>query len=541
MNRAFVSDILNRMYEYITRHEYIVFGLFMLISLARIWTTRYVMSLDGPQHLYNAHVLVELLRGNEFFHEFFRINDVIVGYWTGHFALGFFMMFLPAWLAEKFFLTSYIFGMFFAFRYLIRSIRLGENNLMIYLIFPFIFHNYLLLGYYSFSIGAIFYFWALGYWIRRHKTLDTKSMIIFALLALGVFLSHGLVFLFFGASLFLLFLTESITTLTESKEASRFKHVFSQLWRLILSLSPAIILWIIYIRSVMGLDSTVTQASYSSAELIKFLLRIRQLVGFNHEVESPAYIAIFILLTILCIYLLIMFFRNRKNGEIVRASFLSSRNVWLYIILMFMSFYFFLPDRISAGSLTNRFGLFFFFTLIIFLAGQKYPRALQILSILVLLGATGITQRNQHFILEGLDKEIGELKELSDFMDGGSTVLSLNTTNNWIHDHTQLFVVDDIALVHLNNPQCAGQFPIVWNEHRLPECFTGETPYKPSGSPNIKGKGHRATQVDYITVFYQERFWQDESNRDWQEIISEYYQLVIISSGKRAALYKRKD
>ena len=192
--------------SFIKKYYWVFTLLFLVPGLAQFWLTRYVPSLDGPQHLYNANVLVELLSGNEHFSEFFRVNPVLVGYWTGHFTLSLFTLIFPAWLAEKLFLTTYLLAMFFAFRYLVRSIQPGKDNLLVYLIFPFIFHNYLVLGYYSFSIAAIFFFLAFGYWIRKREQFRWKEMLLFGTLGLGVFLSHALVFLFFGAAFFLFFL-----------------------------------------------------------------------------------------------------------------------------------------------------------------------------------------------------------------------------------------------------------------------------------------------------------------------------------------------
>ena len=207
---------------------------------------------------------------------------------------------------------------------------------------------------------------------------------------------------------------------------------------------------------------------------------------------------------------------------------------------MFLGFYFLLPDRISAGNLTNRFGLFFFFGVIVFLSVQKYPRILQLLVVIVLIGTTTSARLIHHYYLSRLDAKIAEMKELSSFMEEGSTVVSFNTTKNWIHHHTQLYVVDDLSIVHLDNPQCGGQFPIVWNSPTLPVCITGDIEFRPPSSPDIKGQDHRVEQVDYITVYLYKRLWENESYKKWQDILNKYYELVAVSSHERAALYKKR-
>ncbi|MCK5066014.1 MAG: hypothetical protein KAR16_01185, partial [Bacteroidales bacterium] len=234
---------VDTLYGAVIRNELWVFALLVLISMLQLWLFKYVPSLDGPQHLYNSNVLIQLLQGSELFREFFRINEVIVGYWTGHFALTFFNLFLPAWLAEKMFLSAYVFGVVFSFRYLVRSIYPEKENLLVYLVFPFVFHNYLLLGYYSFSIAVIFFFWAFGYWIRHSQQFRGKEMALFGALVLGVFLSHGLVFLFFGAAFLLYFMATATFSLVMKERGFTWKELFSRLWRLAVSVLPALFLW----------------------------------------------------------------------------------------------------------------------------------------------------------------------------------------------------------------------------------------------------------------------------------------------------------
>ncbi|TFH22484.1 MAG: hypothetical protein E4H10_13705, partial [Bacteroidia bacterium] len=290
---------VDTLYGAVIRNETWVTALLLLISVLPLWIFKYVPSLDGPQHLYNSNVIIQLLRGSEIFREFFRINEVVVGYWTGHFALSFFNLFLPAWLAEKMFLTAYVFGMVFSFRYLVRSIYPERQNLLVYLIFPFVFHSYLLMGYYSFSIAVIFFFWAFGYYITYSQHFRGKEMILFGILVLGVFLSHGLVFLFFGAAFLVYKVATILFSIVTGEKGVSAKELFGQLWRLAVSIMPAFFLWVFYIRAVMEINPSVRAAAYYKMELVRFLLRIRQLVGFNHEMESPAYYVLFSLLALL--------------------------------------------------------------------------------------------------------------------------------------------------------------------------------------------------------------------------------------------------
>ncbi len=525
-------------YPMVLRNEIWVRVLLFLLSLLPLWIFKYVPSLDGPQHLYNANVIDQLLKGSELFREFFRINDAVVGYWTGHFVLSLFHLFLPAWLAEKMFLTAYVFATVFSFIYLVRSIYPERQNLLVYLIFPFVFHSYFLMGYYAFSIAAIFFFWAFGYYIRHSNRFHWKEMALFGILVLGIFLSHALVFLFFALSFVLYFVSVSLSGYLGTQQKVSPKGLFDRLWRLVVSVLPAFLCWIFYIRAVMGINPTVTAADYYKMELLKFLIRIRQLVGFHHEMESPAYYVLFGLLFLLCLVVLIQYLRRRIERKGHWLELLDQSHAWIFIALMFLVAYFFAPDRISAGSLTHRFGLFFFLSLLVCLATQSMPRWIQLLALLVVVGVLGTSRTIQSVFFYKLNNDISEIQEMAPYMEDGSTVLSINSSGNWVHRHFQLYVAVDKELVHLRNPQCAGQFPVKWNEDSLPECYVGDQWVKPSRAPDVRGMGHRKLQVDYITVFYQQTFWEEEQQEDWQQILQQDYELVMISSRGLAALYK---
>ncbi len=536
------------LYEKLVKHERWIFLLFLLISLLQLWMTRFIPSLDGPQHLYNANVMVELLKGNELMRSFFDINEVIVGYWSGHFFLSFFKLFFPAWLAEKLFLTTYVLAMVFSFRYLVRAINPSKGNFVAFLIFPFVYHSYLLMGYYSFSIGAIFFFLAFGYWIRYQDQMTLKRIIVFGLMVLGIFLSHGLVYLFFGISFLIFFFSSTFYRISTKSDKFKLKLLLNKAGSAVLSFIPSLILWIIYIRSVMSINSTIAETSFSFAELVKFLMRIKLLEGFYSKIEAPGYILLFALMALLSIVFLVLFISRLKDKSEKITMLFSDQNSWIFIALVFLGLYLFAPDRISAGNLTNRFGLFFFFGLIIWLSAQKFPRTFQVLALLIILFSVIYARSIHHRFYKQYNKDISEICELSEYMEPNSVMYYLPESQHWDPDvfklywtqiHFQLYAVVDAPLVHLKNPQCQGQFPVVWNLETLPRCFAGPKQVNPSGAPEVPDT-YPEMEVDYITIFYNDRYWNDSTNAEWQGILKEYYEEVYVSSGGKAALWRRK-
>jgi hypothetical protein len=366
-------------------------------------------------------------------------------------------------------------------------------------------------------------------------------MMGFGALVMGVFLSHALVFLLFGISFILYWIAGHIHALVNKDPAFSWKGTFSETWRLGLSVLPALILWLIYLRVVMGINSTITASTYTFSELMLSILRIRQLVGFSHEIESPAYIALFVTLVVLGLASLFTFIMKRHKEEGHWIEILDKNYIWVSISLLFLLAYFLLPDKISAGNLTHRFGLYFFLTGIVFLASHPAPRVLQLVSLVVVIVVMILARQNHFPFLKQLNDDIMEIGEMTSHMEEGSTVLNINTSDNWIHVHFQLYATCDHALIHLRNPQCAGQFPLIWNEDRLPECYVGDLSYQPGGTPDITGRGHRMLQVDFITIFYHQPFWEDEENETWHELLNAHYELVMTTSRKLGALYHRKN
>ena len=539
MTYSDVSRAISAIHRFLIKFEWIPASLFFAILLWHIWATRYVPSLDGPQHLYNAHVLTQLILGNDLFREFFRLNPVIVGYWSGHLILGFYKLFLPAWMAQKFLLMTYAAGMFFSFRYLVRSFPTGRDSLLVYLVFPFIFHFYMALGYYSFSLAVIFFFWALGYWIRKQDDFGWKELGVLAALAMGVFLSHALVFVFFWVTLMLYFFSKLVMQLF-TKRKKHFPPLITKAWKLALSVLPAFLLWVIYLQAVRRVKFAVTPSGDDFRTLAVDLMKLRQLVGFNHEVEAPPLRVLGLLLVVLSVTALLLYaIRHSPNYSGTRKRELDQEtHSWVVVVVFFLMAYFLMPDRISAGSLTDRYGLYFFFTLIILLAFQPVPRFIQLLSLLALIGITWGSRQTQHHFMESLTNDIRDIRTMSPEMEERSTVLNLNASDNWIHIHFGMHVATDKSLIHLNNPQCAGQFPIIWNDRRMPELYVGDKPFHPGGSPEITGTGPRE-QVDYITVYHQEKFWADTANHYWHQILDEYYQLVMTTPRELGALYRR--
>jgi len=137
-----------------------VFFLVAIIYLIPVGMFKYVGSLDGPQHLLTSNIIAGLLSGSDFYGQFFQFNPPVIGNSLGNYILGVLNLILPAWMAEKILLISYLMAFFYGFRYLVVSIK-GKADYKLLVIFPFAFHTLFLLGYYNYSIAVAFMFFSL--------------------------------------------------------------------------------------------------------------------------------------------------------------------------------------------------------------------------------------------------------------------------------------------------------------------------------------------------------------------------------------------
>lgn len=518
--------------------ERTLFVLFLVISIFPLFIYQFHTSLDGPQHLYNSNVIVQLLKGNELFQDYFKFNPVIVGYWMGHFFLSVYNLIFPALIAEKLFIISFILGMAFSFRYLVSAFH-QKNTYLSLLIFPFIFSMYFMMGYYTFCIAFIFYFLLMGFYVRNQDNLNLKNLTILGVLFLLVFFSHAFVFALSSIALFIYFLSTSIYQLFVAKEI-KIKDVLLKAFTILLSTVPALLLWYKYITHIMRIDSAVQASKHTLGELFYRIVTISQISGFIHETERIGGILITLAVTILLVSLFIAFIRSDNKNKFLEI--FNPKNTWFLIAFVFLLMYFFLPNRISAGNLTHRVGLFFWANLIAAIAFQKFNKKLLVISIsLIFLSHSFLTTYRLRFY-ERLNRTVKEIRYLEPFIEPNSTLYTLTSPTNWIENHFLCYLGIDKTIVNTKNPQNRGQFPVVWNYTEMPRMYLGSLPFNKSSKPDFIADTliHELDMVDYIAIFNVEQVEKD-MHENIRYVLDKYFTKIAESPKKKTSLYRMND
>ena len=508
----------------------------LIVSITSLCLTKFIPSLDGPQHLHTVNVLAEILKGNDFMESYYRINPTIVGYWSSHFIIVLFRLIFPSWLAEKAYMIVFVIVIFIAFRFIISQLTSNKWSVATLLIFPFTYSTYQLLGYHTFSFAAIFYFIGLGLLIKYIKEYKIKSLILLLFATLGVFLSHALVFVFYLISVAIIYLGVLV------RKDLAFKSWILEGLKIFLTIIPSILLWAVYINSVMNLDDTIHNTSLSFFEQLKEFVRIRLLVGFSHGFESNAYYVLFLVISVLVLLSSVTMIKSIKKESFkgVIKKIFSSENIFLIISIFFLGLYFFAPVRFSAGNLTNRYGLYFFYNLIIWLSTKKFDFRIKIGSAILII-AIFVFTRNFHVrCYKDYDKKIKEIKEVEQYVEPNSLIYHTIIQQDWMDNHFPLYIGTDIPVVNFRNPQCWGHFPVVWNFAKIPNVVIGEKDMSPRYN-KIESRNSDVKKLTYYMIYNTTAFKESNEYDNLKSLLTNNYDEIFISSNGLITLYKLKE
>lgn len=527
-----IKSISNNKYT-----EFSFFAVFVLVNSIFIFKYNYIVSLDGPQHIYNSNIIIELLKSNPTTLQFFKINPILVGYWTAHALLSFFNSIFPAFIAEKLFLLTLSVGVPFAFRYFVKSFH-KSNNYIIILILPFAIHQFFLHGYYAFCLGWLFFFVTLGYFFRNFDTLKTKSAIFLSILLFGAYLTHLIVYAF---TLFFIFTFLFIDALSINKKefklqlSSKIKKVSI----ILITALPSLFFGYLYYNHVKSIDLVIPQRQFTSEMLWDGLVKLDCLVAFNHNLERPYNQMLFYSIAGLFIFSVIYFMsiiikHKRLTNEIKLLI-----SILLSITILFV-FYFNASDVIGTGAIKFRVLTYITFLIIMFISILRHKWYLQLFTAAFIFYYTINIMNVREDGYRYLSEQASEFKEVELRMRDNTTFVAFNFLKSWNNGHLPLYVGSDKNLISLQNPQCFGHFPVIWNWDSMPAMYLGEynSSYFNYNWHTNTHENHKIQIIDYVVVFGNWEFLNNEANKTTKKRILEYYEPIFVSSRGYVGLYE---
>lgn len=520
--------------------ELIFLCAFLVVAVIPFWLIRYIPSLDGPQHLYNARLILELLRENEFISAFFRFNPVVTGNLASQYLLAFLMVIFPAWLAEKLLLSAYAAGMIFSFRYFVRSSG-SREGLAWMLIVPFVFTNLFLLGYYNFSLAFIPFFIALGYWMRHEQALKPINIFVLGLVMIFLYLAHAMVFIFLGLVV-LLYFTFDLLLIIMSKHPGglNLPGLARRVFSLFLASVPAIVLCAIYLGMLMGMKEDIPETTASEpAKTLAGILKLSVLVGFHRGRESGPDLLLAAVLLAMVIISFLLWLRKAWAEGLILHQINPGQPRWFFISMAVLALALFIPDSLVTGSMTMRLIILFFYMIVTWLSLANYPKVVAVTAVIITLGAFTWHRAVVFDFHRRLNGEIAELEECSESIGPNLVLFPVNCSDNWVHVHFHCYAGVDKPLVNMRNTQPFGPNPLLWDHEEMPEVLLGRVSQEDLGAHwESGGKGRPSRPADYILLWKAGRKAQATGVSEMMERVSPDYELILTSSHRNVELFQ---
>ena len=162
-----------------------------------------------------------------------------------------------------------------------------------------------------------------------------------------------------------------------------------------------------------------------------------------------------------------------KSSNKPGPSRLLTSDFWLIASGIILILYFFYPDRLITGNISNRILLLFLFMFLVWVSSQRYHAVISFLVLLLIIPIT-IIERGIHMrYLPELGRRSVEVIKMAEDMEANSTYVAINYSNLWTHKHFRSLPGIDKPLIYVNAPQIHGQFPLKINQKKCSPLYLG--------------------------------------------------------------------
>lgn len=169
----------------------LVFAVLAVAALAAIWSVPYFIAQDGPLHLLNAHITLELFKQHSVFDNLYAVRWHPLPYWAGHLFLTGLLSLVSERVADRTLLTCTSLGLASALVWLRWRVAGWPGMILVAPLAVTLSLNMLwLLGLYSFLLGASVMTVTLGlWWVWRDRMGAMPALGLGLLLIIG-YLTH---------------------------------------------------------------------------------------------------------------------------------------------------------------------------------------------------------------------------------------------------------------------------------------------------------------------------------------------------------------
>ncbi|MDE0326524.1 MAG: hypothetical protein OXN27_21570 [Candidatus Poribacteria bacterium] len=368
---------------------YVTVIVLMVVHLLPVWGFKYFPTQDGASHIYNAYVVKEYHKHENYrLREVYELNATVFPNWTSHALLVLLLYVFPPLVCEKIVLTLCISLLPLSLLYFLNGVQ--KKN-MVFGLLGFLFaYNYLLhMGFYNFVLSMSLFFFTLGYWWRVKDKLGLINIVVIYVLLLATYLTHyhSYALLIMSLTFFALFSSgyDALRGTWGYKETSqplaqRFKEGLTKLkpaLTFIGSLIPAYFIlfsYYFYLTNAHGEDGN----HKGFAWLNDYFFGMKSLVSFrdDHVLIGRVllvFFAIALVLTVINRIWQCYQFRKseewKETGERLWMRIVTQIDGFLLMAILITAMYFIAPwSGYSGGWINDRFHLYIFLVLLPFFA-----------------------------------------------------------------------------------------------------------------------------------------------------------------------------
>lgn len=517
------------------RTERFIFGLLVLCHLLPLFLLTYLVTHDGPTHVYNANLIGSLLfDSHPPVSGFFEFNPQIIPNWISHILLMVFSFPGSPAFAEKLVIGVYLVSFPYSFRAFLLSIS-KKTAAASYLIFPFVFAFSILTGLYSFCLGLSLSFYVLFKFQNYPDSPGIRQVIWLSFCMLVIYFSHLFVFVLTFCTLICQRWWEHLVF--ERGKRRTVSLYFSGLWRKSFPVLMVSILPLLLSLQFMFAHSAKTGTEVAEfATMFQLFIDVRPVIAIDYTLESRYSQPLFyVYMLMLLSALLIRVFDVVKR----KVSLVQREDVWLFLSVLMTVFYFILPDDIVSGGLVAiRFCLMAYLFLIIWLSVFT-PRivlytgsGLSVLLALILLVV-------RYEPLKSLSDRAAELESCARHIPEGKILATIDYSGNWMMDNITAYIATRKNIILLDNYE-ANQvhFPLIWKKERNPREILYSSPHciDIDKFTRITGKN-----PDYILLIQKPEELTDSCGMIVSSVLDVHYVKLYNTPGNLGILYELKS
>lgn len=529
-----------------------VFWTGLVLLFVPLFSTTYLVTGDGPCHLYNSRILLDWFSPElrEFYKPFLQLNDKIDPNWLTNMIQVPLLLLFPASFAEKVFFAIYLLLFAFGLRFLAR--QFGTTAIMLVpLGLLFAWNQLVFKGFTNNSLSFALLPWVIGTWIKLWDGYRTPDLFRLALLFLMLFFAHPIGLVFSLLAVFCLSVWKTVFTYFSKglREARLF--LTDQLVKGLLVAHPAILLMgHFYLRQNWSKEKDVKAVNTDFVDLLSL-----KTIWLTSGDRFPAIFPAVLLLTLLGMGL----YQRWQTRKWVASDGLIL--FWLITV-----YWVFNPPAAIAGGLeiNTRLAFLPFITLLFWLFTLEFSEKVYKTAAFSSLGILMVLTVLRLPVFVQASNLAEEVVSCSDAIDPGSTVLVLNydwrgarpdgkpiAKDIWLFLHVDGYLGAGKSLVLSDNYEANfWYFPLIerWETNMYKQTdkdginFDNRPPRADFLDYNRRTGGDRGQNIDYVLMLsYRDEFAEHPYTKEIFSQLDSAYTQTFVSEHKRALLYKRNS